>query len=172
MMRGSLFVAAIRRASRQVLALIACAMLGMWAFVPASPAAAQGATIGPVPPKAQGACVADKETMRRTHMTMLKHQRDMTVHEGVRGKPEGLTNCITCHAVKDEAGKFVSYHSPKHFCRSCHDYAAVSVDCFECHTSRPAAKENAALDGAGKADLAMAEKYLAAHGGGNQGGRP
>lgn len=132
-------------------------------FVAAPVAMAQDATriaLAPVPPKAQGGpCVADKETMRREHMTKLKHQRDVTVHEGVRGKPEGLTNCINCHAVKGEDGKFVSYASPKHFCRSCHDYTAVGVDCFECHASRPEAKTGTAL-GPVRHDLAAMTRYL------------
>ena len=115
----------------------------------------------PVLPKAQGgACVADKETMRREHMTMLKHQRDMTVHQGVRGKPEALTSCINCHAVKGADGKFVNYESPKHFCRSCHDYAAVSLDCFECHTSRPEARTGTANAATGRHDLAAAMRFL------------
>ncbi len=121
----------------------------------------QRVALAPVPPKAQGGpCVADKETMRRNHMTMLKHQRDMTVHQGVRGKPEGLTNCIACHAVKGADRKFVNYDSPKHFCRSCHDYAAVSLDCFECHNSRPEAKTGTAHAAEGRHDLAAAMRFL------------
>jgi hypothetical protein len=30
-----------------------------------------------------------------------------------------------------------------HFCQSCHNYAAVKIDCFECHSSKPAG--NAAM---------------------------
>jgi hypothetical protein len=37
----------------------------------------------------------------------------------------------------------VTVSSPQHFCRSCHDYAAVKVDCFECHASRPEAAPKA-----------------------------
>jgi hypothetical protein len=117
----------------RVLAFIAVLLMAMTAH-----ASAEEATLAPTPPKARsGPCVAPPDVMRRTHMTMLKHQRDDTVHNGVRGKPEGLTNCITCHAVKDKDGGFVTAKSPLHFCRTCHDYAAVQVDCFECHASRP-----------------------------------
>lgn len=153
-----------------ILALFLGVLLGVLAMSPVTPAHAQSAgeghsTLAPQPPKAKGgSCVRDTEFMRRNHMTLLKHQRDETMHEGVRGKPEGLTNCITCHAVKDDAGKFVSASSPKHFCRTCHDYAAVAVDCFECHASRPDAKNAAALGITSKTDFAMLEKYLAAHG--------
>lgn len=154
----------------KILALVLGAMLGVLAFGPASQAIAQSAgaahnTIAPQPPKATGgSCVKDTDFMRRNHMKLLMHQRDETMHQGVRGKPEGLTNCITCHAVKDEAGKHVSYSSPKHFCRVCHDYASVSLDCFECHTSRPEAKGHAELNGSGKGDFAMMERNAAGHG--------
>jgi hypothetical protein len=95
----------------------------------------------PHPPKARGErCVANTDFMRRYHMTTLKHERDETVHEGVRGGKFSLKGCMDCHAVKGANGKPVSYESPKHFCRSCHDYAAVSLDCFECHASRPGEK--------------------------------
>ena len=77
-------------------------------------------------------------------MTMMKHQRDDTVHEGVRGGKFSIGECVGCHAVKGDDGQPVSYESPKHFCRSCHDYAAVSIDCFECHSSRPGAKSPSA----------------------------
>ena len=99
----------------------------------------------PHPPKGRGEhCVADTDYMRRYHMTMMKHQRDDTVHEGVRGGKFSIGECVGCHAVKGEDGKPVSYESPKHFCRSCHDYAAVSIDCFECHASRPGLKSPSA----------------------------
>ncbi len=104
--------------------------------------AAEGAqltrTLAPVPQKGKGdACVADTDFMRRNHMTVLNHQRDDTVHDGIRTKQFSLKECIACHAVPGEDARPVSIESPKHFCRTCHDYAAVKVDCFECHASRP-----------------------------------
>ena len=30
--------------------------------------------------------------------------------------------------------------APGDFCLSCHSYAAVKIDCFECHSGKPAAK--------------------------------
>jgi predicted CXXCH cytochrome family protein len=99
----------------------------------------------PVPAPARGkgdSCVADTDFMRRNHMTMLNHQRDDTVHEGVRAKRFSLKKCISCHAVKGPDGVPVTVDDPKHFCRSCHDYAAVQIDCFQCHASRPEAAEN------------------------------
>ena len=82
--------------------------------------------------------------MRRYHMTMLKHQRDDTVHEGERGGDFSIKACVTCHAVNGADGQPVGYSDPKHFCRSCHAYASVSIDCFECHQSKPSLKAKAA----------------------------
>jgi len=82
-------------------------------------------------------CVEDTEFMLRNHMDLLKHQRDETMREGIRTKQYSLKECIDCHAVPDADGTAVTIASPKHFCRSCHDYAAVQIDCFQCHASRP-----------------------------------
>jgi hypothetical protein len=30
--------------------------------------------------------------------------------------------------------------SDTNFCQSCHTYAAVKLDCFECHTNKPQVK--------------------------------
>ncbi|HJW11201.1 MAG TPA: hypothetical protein VJ598_05430 [Albitalea sp.] len=79
-------------------------------------------------------CVADPDFMRRNHMTLLKHQRDDTVHAGVRGAPFSLKDCVGCHASK-ASGSVAA--APGDFCSSCHAYAAVKIDCFECHASRP-----------------------------------
>ena len=92
----------------------------------------------PVIPKGQGdTCVKDTGFMRRNHMDMLKHQRDETMLKGIRDEQYSLKECITCHAVNGPDSKPVTVSSPQHFCRSCHDYAAVSIDCFQCHASRP-----------------------------------
>ncbi len=109
-------------------------------------------------------CVADTAWMRRYHMMALMHHRDETVHEGIRTKQFDLTGCIDCHAVNGADGKPVSFESPKHFCRTCHDYAAVRIDCFECHASQPetntAATAEAAPGPASRADAAMLAQYL------------
>ena len=117
----------------------------------------------PAIPKGKGDhCVRDTDFMRRYHMTMLKHQRDETVHEGVRGGDFSIKACVTCHAVNGADGQPVSYADPKHFCRSCHSYASVSIDCFECHASKPAAPQKAAQAGisADDWDLAALNDYL------------
>jgi len=93
--------------------------------------------IQPDIPKGQGeSCVADTDFMRRNHMDLLKHQRDETVLQGIRSEPYSLKDCVACHAVNGADGVPVTATSPEHFCRSCHDYAAVKIDCFECHASR------------------------------------
>ena len=70
----------------------------------------------PSVPKGDGeACVRDTAFMRTNHMELLLHQRDETVHQGVRPKQTALTECLTCHAVKDKAAKPVTYKDPKHF---------------------------------------------------------
>ncbi|MGW8269767.1 MAG: hypothetical protein ACWGNS_04865 [Burkholderiales bacterium] len=75
-------------------------------------------------------CVAPTEEMRRNHMKMLLHQRDETVHEGIRTKRFSLKHCVDCHASR----KTGSVLGEQGFCASCHAYAAVKIDCFECHT--------------------------------------
>ena len=76
------------------------------------------------------ACVAPTEEMRRDHMKMLLHQRDRTVRQGLREPRFSLKNCVNCHASR-ETGSVLGKEG---FCSSCHSYASVSIDCFECHT--------------------------------------
>jgi len=104
-----------------------------------------GRTPAPHPAKGIGDhCVADTAFMRRNHMLMMFDHRKEAVHQGVRTPQYSLAGCVSCHAVKGADGKPVSYASPEHFCRSCHSYAAVQIDCFECHASRPEAPQKAA----------------------------
>jgi predicted CXXCH cytochrome family protein len=139
-------------------------LFGSWLV--RAPAKAQqivdtGRTPIPRPPKGQGDhCVRDTDFMRRYHMTVLKQHRDETVHLGVRTKDFSLANCVTCHAVTGADGKPVSYTDPKHFCRSCHSYAAVSIDCFECHTSRPVPNEKSASAVPDDSDIVALMAYL------------
>ena len=76
------------------------------------------------------ACVAPTAQMRRDHMKMLLHQRDGTMRQGLREPRFSLKNCVDCHASR-ETGSVLGKDA---FCSSCHAYAAVSMDCFECHT--------------------------------------
>ncbi len=85
------------------------------------------------------ACVEPLPVIRRDHMKFLMHQRDDTVHEGIRGARHSLVGCIECHASKDDAGRWVRIDAPGQFCESCHTYASVTIDCFGCHAALPAA---------------------------------
>jgi hypothetical protein len=76
------------------------------------------------------ACVAPTGEMRRDHMKMLLHQRDRTVRQGIRESRFSLKNCVDCHASR-ETGSVLGKDG---FCSTCHAYASVSMDCFECHT--------------------------------------
>lgn len=116
--------------------------LGLVVVLVVSAAAALRASaesaLAPHPPKGRGEhCVADTDFMRKNHMKMLLLHRKEVVRHGVRTPQFSLNGCITCHAVSGSDGKPVAFESPQHFCRSCHSYAAVSIDCFECHASRP-----------------------------------
>ena len=84
------------------------------------------------------ACVESLPVIRRDHMKFLMHQRDDTVHRGIRGARHSLVGCIDCHAGKDDAGQWVRIDAPGQFCASCHAYAAVKIDCFGCHAALPA----------------------------------
>jgi [DsrC]-trisulfide reductase subunit J len=120
--------------------LVAAASLGL-----ALAEQSAGRTRLPVIPRGKGDhCVRPVDFMRRYHMVMLKHQRDVTVHEGVPGGDFSIEGCVNCHAVKGADGQPVGYGDPKHFCRSCHSYASVSIDCFECHASKPSPRAKAA----------------------------
>jgi len=77
------------------------------------------------------------EYWRRNHMNLMKHDRDLTVRDGDRQIEASLKGCFDCHTAKDDAGQVVTYQSEKHFCRACHEYVAVKVDCFMCHRSTP-----------------------------------
>jgi hypothetical protein len=76
------------------------------------------------------ACVAPTEDMRRDHMNRLLHQRDRTLRQGIREPRFSLKGCVECHAGR-ETGSVLGKDG---FCSSCHTYASVRIDCFECHT--------------------------------------
>jgi len=82
-------------------------------------------------------CVAPKEEMRRTHMQKILHQRDETMRKGIRTTRHSLQSCVNCHVTKDESGQAVDINNSEHFCSSCHQYTGVSIDCFQCHNSKP-----------------------------------
>ncbi len=116
-----------------LLAVLVAALVAVW---PAPTLAHNGEAHPqrtPVPnmeTESGGKCIAPPEEMRRNHMEMLKHQRDRTLRQGIRGEPASLNACIECHASK-QTGSVLG--SKDNFCQSCHAYVAVKLDCFECH---------------------------------------
>src|SRR5512144_3449017 len=124
--------AAARRVARamRLLAAIPVALALL-----ASPATAADASTARVPKPvlatpSSDKCVDDPAFMRRNHPDLLRHQRAQTVHEGIRTPRDGLANCVSCHASR-QTGRVTG--SADAFCESCHRYAGVSLDCFECH---------------------------------------
>lgn len=96
------------------------------------PARAAGPA-GPVLDSARSRpCVEDPKLMRREHMEFLRHGRDETVRRGIRPVKHSLAGCVDCHANATD-GRVLG--SDRHFCQGCHTYAAVKLDCFECHAS-------------------------------------
>ncbi|MFP4279117.1 MAG: sulfur reduction protein DsrJ [Halochromatium sp.] len=82
-------------------------------------------------------CVEPTEYMRRNHFELIRHQRDATVYGGIRGNDHGLSGCVSCHVGYDERDTPIEINAKGQFCRSCHDYAAVQMNCFDCHATVP-----------------------------------
>ncbi len=101
-------------------------------------AAADGDDLMPKLPSAKGEqCVEPTDVMRRNHYEFILHKRDQTMRQGIRTSKHSLVECISCHVQPDENKQFVSHESEEHFCSSCHAFAAVKIDCFECHADKP-----------------------------------
>ena len=125
---------ALRNFPRGLLTL-ALPLLGVPVLAAEVPAV-HGGVPKPVIERARGGeCVEDPAIMRRNHMKFLKHQRDETVHGGIRGAKYSLKTCIECHASQTTQSVAAAQTN---FCVSCHSYAAVKIDCFECHSTQPA----------------------------------
>lgn len=109
-------------------------------------------------------CVRDEAYMRRYHMEELKHQRNDTMRKGIRTTEFSLQSCVNCHADK----KTNSVLGKDGFCQGCHTYAAVKLDCFECHASKPKATtafKPMSMHGAkagSSADMAAGESHVSA----------
>lgn len=96
-----------------------------------------------------GSCVKETSWMRRNHMDLIKHDRDITVHQGVRTLDGSLAECVACHANQNEQGKYVAVNGPDQFCAGCHEYTAVTMDCFTCHATVPQASNAHSVQNAG-----------------------
>ena len=119
---------------------IGAAVLAVAGLAAAADKPGRGVAVPVVKIEQGDACVAPTAEMRRNHMAMLLRQRDLTTHQGLREMRFSLKNCVNCHASR-ETGSVLGKDG---FCSSCHAYASVSIDCFECHTplrsSRAAAR--------------------------------
>ena len=92
--------------------------------------------------KSGGQCVRETDWMRKNHMDLLTHDRDVTVHQGVRTVDGSLSECVACH-VNTDNGNLVPVNAMegpdgKQFCAGCHAYTGVKLDCFQCHSPIPA----------------------------------
>lgn len=84
----------------------------------------------PALPEAEEACIEPTQWMRANHMELLDEWRDMSVrekkpvyvnHEGQAMEISLQKTCMECHTNQAE------------FCTTCHDKAAVSPYCWDCH---------------------------------------
>jgi hypothetical protein len=75
-------------------------------------------------------CVESASYMADNHMHLLDKWRQMVVRDGedtyiaTDGKEYDISltgTCLQCHSNKEE------------FCDRCHDYAAVTPNCWDCH---------------------------------------
>ena len=73
-------------------------MLTVAGFADAGESRAQRVALPVIKIEQGAACVAPTAEMRRDHMKMLLHQRDRTVHQGLREPRFSLKNCVDCHA--------------------------------------------------------------------------
>ena len=99
-------------------------------------------------------CVEPTDFMRRNHMEVIKHQRDDTVHNGIRSTKHSLAGCIECHVSYAPENTPVPVNAKGQFCIACHEFAAVGMNCFGCHATVPSygptgAAELATRDGFG-----------------------
>jgi hypothetical protein len=103
-------------------------------------------------------CVEPEDEMKRNHMNYILHQRDKTVHDGIRTRQYSLEECINCHAIKGEDGEYIRVEDTRHFCASCHTYASVSIDCFQCHADIPVRESTLQQPQSGNVDRSDREK--------------
>ena len=103
-------------------------------LVCSAPAGAGGWTPVPTLAKPKGeSCVEPRDVIRRNHMDLLKEQRDLTMHQGIRGGKYSIRKCVECHASPDPAYKDEVVLNVSQFCDQCHTYAGAQPDCWTCH---------------------------------------
>lgn len=122
---------------KRLLQLLSMAVLALTLSAPAL-AGEGGRTPLPSIPAAKGdQCVEDTAEMRRNHMKFLNHHRDETMHKGIRTRQHSLKACLECHAPVEGTTASTGKAAEGHFCVNCHVYAGVTLDCFECHATKP-----------------------------------
>ena len=116
----------------QLLAMLSALTLSVSSF------AEESNGVGPHIPKAVKGeqCVEDTDVMRRDHMKYLKKHRVETLREGIRTKQYSLKQCLECHVPAADAAEPTRAEGD-HFCKNCHVYTGVTIDCFECHATMP-----------------------------------
>lgn len=123
---------------KRLLQLLSLATLVLTMSAPAFAAGDGGRVPLPTIPAAKGEkCVEDTAVMRRDHMDFLKHHRDDTMHKGIRTTKHSLKACIECHVPAEGELADAGNKAEGHFCQNCHVYAGVTLDCFECHATKP-----------------------------------
>jgi hypothetical protein len=84
----------------------------------------------PQPPAGETQCVESAQWMRDNHMHLLDQWRNTVVRDGEHTyvASDGMEytislteTCLNCHSNKAE------------FCDTCHEYAGISPNCWECH---------------------------------------
>ncbi len=126
--------------TQSLLVAIVVIMISPGLFAAETESSSMGNVVLPrvITPENVQQCVEPTDIMRRDHMKFLFLQRDATVLNGIRTGKYSLTGCINCHAQPAEDGKIVRAGDPEFFCTACHQYTSVKIDCFECHSDRPA----------------------------------
>lgn len=137
---------------KSLIAIIGCALLAISSFAFAGEKPSFAPKV-PHPTNGTTECVQPEDEMKKNHMKYLLHQRDETMRQGIRTEKYSLKECINCHVPKNSE---VRFGDSKHFCSSCHNFAGVSIDCFQCHMDRPMGENphNAQVSPSVKTDIA------------------
>lgn len=120
---------------RSFLLLVFASVAGIAVAADALSAAVEGSAKAEQP---GSSCVRDPQWMRKNHMEVIRHQRDLTVHQGIRGSKDALAGCVDCHVRRDAQQQPVAINTQGQFCAGCHAYTAVHITCFQCHSTIPA----------------------------------
>ncbi|MDQ7069846.1 MAG: hypothetical protein Q9M48_03740 [Rhodobacterales bacterium] len=140
--------------------LVLSGLLGAGLFGGAATAQEHSALL-PVVPKATGEAHPEGNAfMRINHMKLLRHDRDDTMRNGNRDIDYSLKECVACHVQTGADALPIPINSEGQFCSACHEFAAVKIDCFQCHNTRPELNETQALLSRPLPDAAALSAYL------------